>query len=379
MKQIISLLIITLLVPSLNIFSQNDKHKISYEISIKSETESNDNSIFINNLDFVKLEKFYLKCLENSLKNQIKVDEMIKEYRYETLSFEKLDDTPYLKKSGDTILYKWYKNSYNPTLLDNKFYSVYTQVELDLETGMEKIDQDGNLIYVDQVNLEDIHQSANKIHFNEKWSINNEGKLIKTTEGIKFSSIDHSREWYLHTPEALINNEKPTDLVFLKNVCYDVLFNKNPMEEDSDFPYLNYLSFEAKKNLINPIFSDVVSGKSEIYHPNAFDENGNFKVISKENVKEYISETYQIEDYSYSEGGWGDYNYDADGNIKMTDYTEFYQNKDIIGLHFVEDWYLDTKTMSFVKEVKYYAPIVNAINHYSGESIGYKLLFLIKN
>jgi hypothetical protein len=355
--------------------AQNNEHKISYEISIKAENEKNENSIFINNLDFVKLEKFYLKNLDYSLKNIPKYDEIIKEYRFETLSFELLDDYPFIKKSGDTIFYKWYQNNYNTSLLNGKFYSLISQLSIDVETGFEMYDPNGNLIYEEIVILDDIHQVANKIHFNEKWSLNNEGKFLKKIDAFKFSGDDYSQELFLIAPEVLINNEKTSELVFMKNISYEVLFDKNPMEENSDFPYLNYLSFDGKKNLINPIISNVVQKKTEIYSPYKFDEEGNFKVIPHDKYMECLSQTFQIDLFEE----WGEFMLDYNGEIKREDVTDFYHNKDIVGFHFVEDWYLDLKTNSFVKKVMYFGPIVKVIDKYSGEPMGNKLLFLIKN
>ena len=50
MNKLILLPFTIIFIQILNFSAQSEEHKISYEISIKSETETNDNSIFINNL-----------------------------------------------------------------------------------------------------------------------------------------------------------------------------------------------------------------------------------------------------------------------------------------------------------------------------------------
>ncbi len=107
-----------------------------------------------------------------------------------------------LSKSGDTIFYKWYKNDYNISLLNGKFYSLTTHLSIDIETGFELYDPNGNPIYEEIVYLDDIHQTANKIHFNEKWSLNSEGKFLKKIDAIKFSAEDYSQELFLIAPSS---------------------------------------------------------------------------------------------------------------------------------------------------------------------------------
>ncbi len=141
------------------------------------------------------------------------------------------------------------------------------------------------------------------------------------------------------------------------------------MVENSDFPYLNYLSFDGKKNLINPIISNVVQKKTEIYSPYKFDEEGNFKVIT-------LMTSYTIKYKITNE--FGQYEYDQNGNVKINETKFYYKNHDITGFRFIEDWYFDSKTMNFTKEVKYFGPIVGDYELSSEDHVE-KVLFLIKN
>ncbi len=371
----IIILVLTFFISSnLVYFTQNVEHKISYDINVASEGEVAKDLLFINHLDFVQMEKFYLKCLDYSFKNIEHHDKIIKDYSYEILSFEHIDNTPFIEKNKDTILYK-YINGYQPCLVDNKLYSTFSQIKFD-EMGYEMYDDFGNPIFEEIINLDEIHKVANKIRFNEKWSYSSEGKFIKTIDAIQFRAENIYEEFYLITPEVLINNEKPTDIVFFKNVSYDVLFDSNPMNEYSDLPYLNNLSIESKKNLINPIFENLLSGELEIYSPFGFDVEGQFNQISKESYTDYLSNTHEVEIFDPETF---EFMLDNNGDYKTETVRDYYRNIDIIGFHFVEDWHLDLKTNSFVKKVKYYGPIVNVIDNYSGESLGNKLLFLIKN
>jgi hypothetical protein len=53
----------------------------------------------------------------------------------------------------------------------------------------------------------------------------------------------------------------------------------------------------------------------------------------------------------------GDFSIDSDGNEIYFEISDPYTTNDVVGFRFLEEWYLDEKTNTFAKSVKYYAPI----------------------
>jgi hypothetical protein len=326
--------------------------------------------------DLVRLESFYLSSLNYTLNNSKKLlqeEELFFAGEYDFVN--PIKGYEFVKR-GDTL----FERSY-PILVSDKIYVQNTVPSIN-EYGDQNIDADGNFLYYSEPSLLNIYDRLAQISFNETWNIDNKGKFSKT---LHYYSLAHPLEregmilGFAKLPNVLNNSpQKFNPNTLFKSVQYDVFFQYIESESEAIdlimFPtYYHHLYPLEKLHFLKPLFEGVKSGAIDIYSNNKFDEKGHPIKIT-DNKLEYISFK---EDIPVIDEETGDFAIDNDGNLISRELIIPYTTNDVVGFRFLEEWYLDEKTNTFSKVVKYYAPIFRIMR--DGILVGKTPLFWIKN
>ena len=357
-----------------NHFPEELKGQQILQGSIKLQHE---NSEFLRSKsELHRLEKFYVSSLNYTLgktKNLLAAEELFfnGDYDFETPKRE----YEFIKK-GDTL----FRDGY-PILVNDKIY-METEVPHINEYGDVAVDVDGNEVYLLKPYLLNIYDRITQLKFNETWSIDSKGKFLKT---LHYYAIVHpfERDGMLlgltSLPNALNNplpkvNAKSLFQTFEYDVFFKDIENENDALELLISPsYYHYIYPLEKSNFLKPLFEGVRTGTIDIYSLDKFDLNGNpLKIV--DNKSDFLTTKQLIPEIDYETG---DLVIDQDGNEVYREISDPYTTYDVVGFRFLEEWYLDEKTNTFAKTVKYYAPVFRIVRY--GVLVGKSPLFWIKN
>lgn len=355
-----------------------EKYDIADEIILNRESTDLNKS----QDDFYRLEKVYLNGLANSIKSISKYNDLFDLFSFEEIEFKvKENILPYLKVSGDTV-FNLQLGSYANWLIANQHVFVKT---------VETFDSEGDPIF-DAITgdpvLEEVAEKFNlrdvicEIDFKESWEILKDGTFHKSLKMYSPAVPFYQDEKYLGNIELpwVINGEKKSKQLF-KSVEYDVMIGARPeMEAKRELAYETlfypnswfFLYPESRKRILNPMINSVISGEIPIY---SFSEKGLPAEINNDSIK---SDLFFESEFVETIDEDGDIVYDSKtDNPLLVEVKIFYTSKDVVGFRFIEDWFLDEKSSSFVKDVRFYAPLVYERDE-NGNISGIKPLFWIK-
>jgi hypothetical protein len=356
--------------------SQYQLHGTIYPLQGTISLQHEKSELLKSKSELHRLEKFYLSSLNYTLtkpKNLLLEEEHFFDDDYDFVSPKKEYE---FTKRGDTLFERGY-----PILVNDKIYAENDVLSVN-EYGDFSVDTDGNEIYTTESYLLNIYDRIMQVKFNETWNIDNKGKFSKT---LHYYALVHPFErdgmvlGLNKLPNAL-NNPLPkvNPKSLFQTFEYDVLFkeieNESVAQELITFPsYYHYLYPLDKLNFLKPLFEGVRAGMIDIYSIDKFDDKGNpIKII--ENKLNYLITREMIPEIEMETG---DLSIDSDGNEIYVEISSPYTTFDVVGFRFLEDWYLDEKTNTFAKSVKYYAPIFRIMR--DGILVGKTPLFWIKN
>ena len=185
------------------------------------------------------------------------------------------------------------------------------------------------------------------IYFSERWNVDSLFRIEVDLIQINFSD-------YSLSPATAVINKKQG--IIFKNIKSGVVFGDGMLVND-------------KKKLIESIETSL-----RLYKP---------KIYLYSDGKDFVDISYFVysDDLYLTQGGYLNniktkINTDT-GGVTLKGGSGLIDYSDLIGFKFIEDWYLDTSSNSFHKEVKYYAPMV--YETVEGVITGTKPLFWIKN
>lgn len=252
-----------------------------------------------------------------------------------------------------------------PYLYKEGFISdVFTVEQFDPETGEVVIDENGDIAYKDRFEKRKALNYIASISFYEDWKIDKKGfhKYVRAMYNLKY--VYDLKGKFMPIYKQAFNKALKTKLktnkkrLFKKDVSYDYLFFPNyDSLQKNDKCLTNGYSvdeyyFKAKDEILNGISKN----EADVFVNNLFIalKNGDAKMLDEKGnpFENPLNELYREQTIEVFDENTGEAKLDENGNVMYIDEKIFLNYRDVVGFHFLEDWYFAKNTYGIVKDIK---------------------------
>lgn len=264
------------------------------------------------------------------------------------------------------------KNNTSP-FFDVKFPYLYkdgviTDVLLleksDPETGEVFVDENGDIIYVGEDIRKQAVDEVISIYSYEDWKIDKKGfhKYVRAMSNLMYT---YDEEWnYKPVYKQAFNKALKIKLktnkksIFKKDVGYDYLFfpNYDSLQKNHKCLTNGYsvdeYYFKAKDEILNGISKN----EADVFVNNLFIalKNGDAQMLDEKGnpFENPLNELYREQTIEVFDENTGEAKLDEKGDVMYIVEKIFLNYRDVVGFHFLEDWYFAKNTYGIVKKVK---------------------------